>query len=56
MISLRLSSLINKMQFIGIIEHAVSETWDSNFCFIDFFDIRMDKSIEDFDKAIELDP
>jgi tetratricopeptide (TPR) repeat protein len=45
------------MLFTGTTEHVASETWDSKNTFllilVNLF--RMDKSIEDFDKAIELD-
>ena len=41
------------MQSIGTTELAALETWDSNY--FELIIYRMDKSIEDFDKAIELD-
>ena len=44
------------MQYIGIIELVAIETWDSKFFKYDYKHFyRMDKSIEDFDKAILLD-
>jgi tetratricopeptide (TPR) repeat protein len=43
------------MLFTGTTEHAALEIWDSKLTLIANLLYRMDKSIEDFDKAIELD-
>ena len=44
------------MQYTGIIELVASEIWDSKKIFLNFnFYYRMDRSIEDFNKALMLD-